>query len=273
MLGSAADHLTDRDWLYNQYVVLRKSTRAIAQDIGCGKKAVSSALKRCGIEICYTPRPTKENNRQNFLRNTPDNAVGKIDNYNWMRSQYIDDNKSAAEIAITVNVSETCIRRWLLRHGLKKTQQQKLACTARRYHEKFGFAIDSPEACEKRMRGRRGTRLQSIKAGIIWCHSNWELKAAQHLDADADVVSFSKDSIRIPYIFNGKQKLYYPDFLIKYSNGTIVIVEIKAEKLLQDAKVKAKLAALNDYCYKFGFMSLILTGKNKINLSCLKMPL
>jgi len=43
--------LYDRDWLFDQYVIKFKPTRVIATEIGCGKKAVSTALKKHKIQL------------------------------------------------------------------------------------------------------------------------------------------------------------------------------------------------------------------------------
>lgn len=47
----AFNRLTDRDWLFEQYIAAGKPTRVIAIELGCGKKAVTTALKRHKIPL------------------------------------------------------------------------------------------------------------------------------------------------------------------------------------------------------------------------------
>ncbi|MBD3408198.1 MAG: hypothetical protein GF411_18900 [Candidatus Lokiarchaeota archaeon] len=56
---NAFDKLNDVDWLKNEYIKSGRSTRDIASEIGCGKKAVSSAVKRFGLKV-HDIRITRE---------------------------------------------------------------------------------------------------------------------------------------------------------------------------------------------------------------------
>jgi hypothetical protein len=65
------------------------------------------------------------------------------------------------------------------------------------------------------------------------------------LDADPQVESWSKNhGIRIPYLDDGNQRNYVPDFLIM-ENGKSVVEEIKGYE--KPSRLCAKLVALEEY--------------------------
>lgn len=59
--------------------------------------------------------------------------------------------------------------------------------------------------------------------------SGLELKYMELFDHDDEVVHWTKGhGISIPYLdLNGKERLYYPDFLVEYKNGSKKIIETK----------------------------------------------
>ena len=261
-LGPSADFLLNREWLIEKYKQL--STRQIGQLIGCGKKAVSTALKRHNIPIQYGPRITSTSKHESFISRAPQSAIGKLDNHEWLYYNYIIINRSFRELAIETGVSERCVRKWLKRFNIIKDQQTQTVCSIRRYTESQGYTPSSIAACKKRMSGKKFKKIHTNKAGLIICHSSWEESVAVFLDSCDQVITFTKDSIRIPYVFDGKNRTYYPDFMVKFAEK-ILIVEVKAERLLADVRVRAKLAALADYCDRYGFVPVVLSGRTRIN--------
>lgn len=84
------------------------------------------------------------------------------------------------------------------------------------------------------------------------------------LDIDDNVISWTKrHKIRIPYILNGVQKNYVPDFVINNS----IIEELKGYE--EEAKKKAKLDILKDYCNKNNLECSILSYED-IDVLCNK---
>lgn len=63
--------------------------------------------------------------------------------------------------------------------------------------------------------------------------SSWELAMNKFLDMNPNIIRWSSEEIKIPYIkpTDGKQHFYYPDYWVEYKNraGEVVreIVEIK----------------------------------------------
>jgi type III restriction enzyme len=77
--------------------------------------------------------------------------------------------------------------------------------------------------------------------------STWEASDAFHLERNENVESWVKNDhlgFEIIYIFKGVVHKYWPDFLIRLSSGTHLILEVKGEN---DAQAKAKYAALEEW--------------------------
>lgn len=77
--------------------------------------------------------------------------------------------------------------------------------------------------------------------------SSWEATEAFELDRNKSVISWAKNDhlgFVINYVFRGVFHKFYPDFLIKLSNGKILILEIKGK---DDQKNKTKRDYLNEW--------------------------
>jgi len=73
--------------------------------------------------------------------------------------------------------------------------------------------------------------------------SSYELAFMGMLDADGFVKNWKKDSLRIPYSFEGKNFTYFPDFLVEKTDGSRELVEVKPQYMLNNAKNRAKYEA------------------------------
>lgn len=74
--------------------------------------------------------------------------------------------------------------------------------------------------------------------------SSYELHFIKLCEITPKIVQLEYESIYINYVFNGKDKLYFPDFIITFSSDTRVIVEVKPRKLMNKPRNKAKFKAL-----------------------------
>ena len=84
----------------------------------------------------------------------------------------------------------------------------------------------------------------------------------QYLDADASVLTWSYESVIIPYVSNkktGKLRKYYPDFLVTYVAGHKILVEIKPSKRVTQVKVAKKLEAAATWCKASGMALQVIT--------------
>lgn len=84
--------------------------------------------------------------------------------------------------------------------------------------------------------------------------STWEYNAAFQLDKHPNVTAWTKNDhlhFEIPYMFQGIVHKYRPDFIVKLTNGTNLIVEVKGVETQQDQVkweyLKEWIQAVNEY--------------------------
>jgi hypothetical protein len=63
----------------------------------------------------------------------------------------------------------------------------------------------------------------------IMCRSSWERWFCTYLDHNDAVVKWASEEIFIPYISpnDGRQHRYFVDFLVKFKDGKMILVEVK----------------------------------------------
>jgi type III restriction enzyme len=79
------------------------------------------------------------------------------------------------------------------------------------------------------------------------CDSTWEASEAFELDRNEKVMSWAKNDhlgFVITYVYRGVIHKYYPDFLMKLSNGKTLILEVKGK---DDQQNKTKRDYLNEW--------------------------
>lgn len=120
----------------------------------------------------------------------------------------------------------------------------------------------------KRKRRKRKSRYKTGIHNSIKCispckyRSGWELAYMQYLDNDADVISYTYEKIKIPYLSNkssGKFRTYYPDFCVCYVNNVVKIIEIKPSRKLQQHIIIKKHLAANNWCSQRGVIFEVIT--------------
>lgn len=124
----------------------------------------------------------------------------------------------------------------------------------------------------------------------IICRSLWERKFCKFLDENVNVIRWSFETLKIPYIspIDNKQHIYLPDFIVEKKNkfGEIetLVVEIKPYKQTQQPKHKknkskksilteninysiniSKWEAAKLFCEKHSWKFVILTEKELFN--------
>lgn len=80
--------------------------------------------------------------------------------------------------------------------------------------------------------------------------SSWEVKFAAMLYSLH--IPFQYEAIRIPYVYKGKNKFYYPDFLI---TGTNIIFEVKPSALTGHSRNVAKQTASIESGFDFRYIT------------------
>lgn len=102
-------------------------------------------------------------------------------------------------------------------------------------------------------RYKTGIHVSSKCLNEMKYRSGWELIVAIHFDQDDSVESYAYEPIAIEYISNirsGKVRRYYPDFLVNYTNGTRILVEVKRLNQLNNLIVQKKAKAAEEWCKK-----------------------
>ena len=79
--------------------------------------------------------------------------------------------------------------------------------------------------------------------------STWEASEAFALDHHSQIEAWAKNDhlgFEIAYVFDGVMRKYRPDFLVRLSNGTTLVVEVKGQDSPQN---QAKRAALHEWAH------------------------
>jgi uncharacterized protein YjcR len=104
----ADDRLTDSEWLRDQYVTQRRSMAEISELCDCSPATVENWLEKHGIE---TRGP------QGCLEKRI--ADQRLIDGDWLREQYVENRKTADQIAQLCGCSNSTVLRWLRKHGIE----------------------------------------------------------------------------------------------------------------------------------------------------------
>lgn len=102
----------------------------------------------------------------------------------------------------------------------------------------------------------------SSKGGIIHCQGRWELDFVSYLDSNSNVASFEKDKVRLSYNYEGKERVYIVDFLVKLYSGQKKLIEIKPSDMLKKDENPIKFATAEKWCSENNIEFLIITEKD-----------
>lgn len=89
------------------------------------------------------------------------------------------------------------------------------------------------------------------KSSIHW-ESLLERDYIKVLEFDSMVEKYESQPIEIEYTYEGKNRRYYPDFLVTMTTGDEFIVEVKPQRKLEDEDVKLKEEVGKMYCKEEG---------------------
>tara|TARA_Y100000034_G_scaffold68413_1_gene82563 strand:- start:372 stop:833 length:462 start_codon:yes stop_codon:yes gene_type:complete len=82
--------------------------------------------------------------------------------------------------------------------------------------------------------------------------SSWELAVMKFLDENDDVLSYEYEGVRIPYYYKTKKRWHVPDFLIKFSDGSKQMWEVKPAVFIESEKVQEKAKGARKFCEELG---------------------
>jgi transposase len=133
----------NKRWLYEQYIILKKSTIQIAKEYGCSYSVILKWLKKFNI-------PTRNPTECQTIIQKP--YMKK----EWLFNQYITLNKSISQIAMEIDCGTATISRWLIkleiprRKSLTPGNNKKLHHSEyNRIHKLIRKLKPKPEICEK----------------------------------------------------------------------------------------------------------------------------
>lgn len=115
---------------------------------------------------------------------------------------------------------------------------------------------------------------ESQKTKPIIYRSSWERRFIIWLENSSNVKRWGNECIGIPYIspLDNKQHVYYPDFIVEFTDGTTSLIEVKPHsETIKPTNMKsqyavntyvrnvAKWKAANYFCQKNGIKFSIIT--------------
>ena len=84
----------------------------------------------------------------------------------------------------------------------------------------------------------------------LYYDSNWEKEVIINADSIDEITKIDRSNLIIEYEFEGSIRRYFPDFRIELSNGEIILLEIKADYLMNTDKNKKKIEAGENFVLK-----------------------
>lgn len=94
----------DEDWLREQYIDQHRTMAEIAEGCGCSHSTIHDWIEKHGID----PRCRGYGDKDDKYRDG-----------DWLREQYVEQQKTASEIAEEYECSHTTILKWLKKHGIE----------------------------------------------------------------------------------------------------------------------------------------------------------
>ena len=103
------------------------------------------------------------------------------------------------------------------------------------------------------------------KVKQIIYRSSWERLLMVYCDRKDEILAWSSEEIKIPYVFEGKNRTYYPDFWLdlidKDGNRQQKLIEIKPHYQRGWKVNKAKWQAAAEYAKENGMAFEVMTEK------------
>ena len=159
------EKLRDEGWMQEQYVENRQNLCDLADELNISTPTVREWLQRHDIVI-----------RGYSEANLPKDAIEKLRDEGWMQEQYVEQRRTTVDIADQLNVSNSCVQRWLQRCGID-----------------IRNGIQNPEHLDHKVR------------------SSWELEIANLLTKHD--ISYEYEAIEISW---RDGRIYTPDFITEH---------------------------------------------------------
>lgn len=92
--------LDDFEWINTQYNILCRTTRDIANELGCSKTAITTALRNHNIPIRTGPESNRANNK----------FALQLNNKEWLYNAYVVEQKSIKRLSTLFSIDEKTIK-------------------------------------------------------------------------------------------------------------------------------------------------------------------
>lgn len=127
------------------------------------------------------------------------------------------------------------------------------------------FKKIKPKRLVKNGMGNSGSFYSNKNEVQIEYESGLEYQFCLYLEDLDNVLGYIHQPVKIEYIFNGEQFLYYPDFLVLLNDYRCFLVEIKPRSKIALYKNLIKYNVLQKFCILNGFGYLIFGESNSIS--------
>lgn len=110
---------------------------------------------------------------------------------------------------------------------------------------------------EGRIRGRGQWVWSDTHCQDLWVRSSWEARVVKVLDNHPCVEWYEYEPFVLPYLFDGHQRNYIPDFMVSLEGSITEVWEVKPHAWWEHPVNAAKWEALVSYCSGQGYNTLM----------------
>lgn len=189
------------------YIVDRMTSRDIAKELNVSFRTVLRRLHAFNLHV----------------RNSGYKAIDELQDYNWLKSEYVDNNRSTIDIAKQLNTQPTIISHWLKRHGIK--------ARPRNQHQGVVWSAEVRLNMSKAKKGKllrdknpnwRGAKVnENIRLRASTQSKNWSLQVRER-DGHKCVKCNSTNKLHAHHIKSWKA---YPELRYDLNNGITLCVK------------------------------------------------
>lgn len=101
--------LKDKDWLYNQRIILKKSKELIAKELGISVSPINKW-------ILFHKIPNIKYNCSN------PNVILKLEDSDWLFNEHKTNHRTCEDIGIEIGTSKSMVSIWLAKHGIEANE-------------------------------------------------------------------------------------------------------------------------------------------------------
>lgn len=185
--------------------------------------------------------------------------LSRLNQYKEEIIKLYNNNYTLSQLGLKYNCTQRTIKYWLCKWGISlrtMSEATKQGAVTRRYQclEKYGVEhiMQVPYIFEERSKQLYKYKTVAIE-GVLFKVQGFEPQAIRYLINSGvlvDNIKYGKDVPRIKYVYNTKNKVYYPDLFVKQNN---TIYEVKCKYTYEQHKkkniAKAKATAAIGYTH------------------------